>query len=187
MALKSYFTLMAEYNQWMNESVYATASQLSHEQLSADTGAFFGSILGTLNHILVANIIWLKRFACHEERFEALESLESKPVPEKLDTILHNDLAALKTERIYLDDIIIQFTQELTEQSLSTALTYRNTKGVKYTKNFGHLLQHFFNHQTHHRGQVSTLLSQQGMDIGVTDLLMKIPDVTSPSMENSSR
>jgi uncharacterized damage-inducible protein DinB len=75
-----------------------------------------------------------------------------------------------------LDDIIVNFTAELTEESIASALNYRSVKGIEFTKNFGYLLQHFFKHQTHQRGQVSTLLHQAGVDVGVTDLLVSIAD-----------
>jgi len=75
-----------------------------------------------------------------------------------------------------MDSVIKEFADELTDSVLSTSLTYTNTKGERFSKNFGHLVQHFFNHQTHHRGQISTLLNQAGIDLGVTDLLVGIPN-----------
>jgi uncharacterized damage-inducible protein DinB len=80
------------------------------------------------------------------------------------------------TLRQNLDTLIINWGQEITVIDLNYHLTYTDTKGKKYTKNYGQLIQHFFNHQTHHRGQVSTLLNQQGIDLGITDLLKIIPD-----------
>jgi len=76
-----------------------------------------------------------------------------------------------------MDSMVLRFAQELNADVLSSSLSYRNTKGDLNIKNFGHLIQHFFDHQAHHRGQVSTLLNQVGIDIGVTDLLARIPDV----------
>jgi uncharacterized damage-inducible protein DinB len=78
-----------------------------------------------------------------------------------------------------LDILIINWCQEITEMNLAQNLTYTDTKGNAYQKNFGQLIQHFFNHQTHHRGQISTLLNQQGIDLGVTDLLQIIPNQLS--------
>lgn len=176
MSLKSNFSLMAEYNKWINESIYSAALGLDSEELIKDRGAFFGSILGTLNHILVADIIWLKRFASHPEGFSTLDSIKSKPKPEKLDALLFLELAPLKQERENLDNTILDFVNQLSDSVLASSLSYENMKGVLYSKCFAHLLQHFFNHQTHHRGQVSTLLSQLGVDIGITDLLVKIPN-----------
>ena len=75
-----------------------------------------------------------------------------------------------------MDAVIIEFTSVVTEKEVASPLIYTNTKWQIFTKNFGYLLQHLFNHQTHHRGQVSTLLHQAGVDVGVTDLLMVIPN-----------
>jgi len=75
-----------------------------------------------------------------------------------------------------MDEVIVRFIAELTDEVLACSLSYRNTKGIEATKNLGLLLLHLFNHQTHHRGQASTLLSQSGVDVGVTDLLVIIPD-----------
>ena len=75
----------------------------------------------------------------------------------------------------------IAFTQELTETDLDTPLEYANMNGVAQRKNLHAVLMHFFNHQTHHRGQVSTLLFQAGVDVGMTDLLALIPDMATPT------
>lgn len=178
MSLKSNFELMADYNQWMNQSLYHAASSLNTAELNQDRGAFFGSIMATLNHILVGDTIWLKRFACHPSNLVSLEYVRELNPPSSLDAILHTKLASLLVARKTMDALIIEFADELTEEVLTSSFTYTNTKGDLYTKNFGHLIQHFFNHQTHHRGQVSTLLSQAGVDIGMTDLLVKIPDLS---------
>ncbi|ETX11144.1 diguanylate cyclase [Marinomonas ushuaiensis DSM 15871] len=175
MSLKSHFTLMAEYNQIMNRNLYDAASKLSVVELTTDQGAFFGSIINTLNHILVGDIIWLKRFASHP--FVSLEYVRALPQPTALNTVLYADLEILKQHREILDNVIVQFASELNDEVLIQPLIYQNTKGIEHQKNCAHLLQHFFNHQTHHRGQVSTLLSQQGIDIGATDLVLLIPDL----------
>ena len=176
MSLKSNFILMAEYNKWMNESIYSAASRLSRDSLLENKGAFFGSIIGTLNHILVADVIWLKRFASHPANFSSLNCLSITPLPEQLDSILFSDFEKLKNERTRLDGVILKFVNQLSDKHLGSNLSYRNTKDVPYKKSFSHLIQHFFNHQTHHRGQISTLLSQSGIDLGETDLLVKVPD-----------
>jgi len=177
MSLKSNFELLADYNQWMNQSLYLAASGLNTAALNQDRGAFFGSIMATLNHILVGDTIWLKRFASHPSNFVSLEYVRSLSQPLSLDTTLQTDFTALLEARRQMDDVIVQFAKELTEETLESPLTYTNTKGDVFTKSFSHLIQHFFNHQTHHRGQVSTLLSQAGVDIGMTDLLVRIPDI----------
>ena len=175
MSLKSNFELMASYNQRMNRSTYEAASTLSTDELERDCGAFFGSIIGTLNHILVGDIIWLKRFANHQVAFPALDYVRVIEAPVSLDATLYSQFGELAEARTKMDDVVVQFTSELTDEAISCSLDYSNTKGQPFVKNFGYLLQHFFNHQTHHRGQVSTLLCQAGVDVGVTDLLICIP------------
>jgi len=83
----------------------------------------------------------------------------------------------LSEKRAKLDLAIVAWTSELTEPDLKMHLTYHNTKGVAFSRVFGSLILHLFNHQTHHRGQVTTLLFQSGVDVGVTDLHALIPDV----------
>lgn len=177
MSLKSNFVLMAEYNQGMNRNIYNAASKLSLSELAKIQGAFFGSIINTLNHLLVGDTIWLQRFAGHKEHFLTLDYVRTLQVPTSLDTILYSDFATLKENREKMDDVIKLFVSELTDAVISQSFSYKNTNGSAFNKNFGHILQHFFNHQTHHRGQVSTLLYQQGIDVGVTDLLVNIPNV----------
>lgn len=170
------FKLMAVYNQRMNLSIYNASEQVSETEIAKNRGAFFGSITGTLNHILVGDLIWLRRFAMHPNNFSSLEPILKMKEPQALDEILYVNLAELRHARITVDTAIIQFTNGLTHDHLTKALHYKNTKGNPFRKDFGSLIQHMFNHQTHHRGQVSTLLSQLGIDIGVTDLLSDIPD-----------
>lgn len=76
-----------------------------------------------------------------------------------------------------MDALIVYWVCELNDAHLESNLVYSSVAGVRFARRFGDLLQHFFNHQTHHRGQVSTLLCQCGIDVGVTDLLARIPNV----------
>jgi len=166
--------LLSRYNQWMNGKLYTTAAQLPADELARDSGAFFGSQLCTLNHIMVADIIWLQRFAEHPGQHPALNDIRAMPKPQSLAQTLLNDFTALSEERRKLDATIISWCEQLDASDLNHKLAYRNMKGEASVKNFASLMLHFFNHQTHHRGQATTLLSQQGLDIGVTDLLALI-------------
>ncbi|MCV2883678.1 DinB family protein [Aestuariibacter sp. AA17] len=178
MSLVQHCRKLAEYNEWMNENVYDAASQLSRSALNANRGAFFGSVLGTLNHILVGDIIWLKRFHAQMPQFASLAPMQALQQPVSLDQILHNDIKSARQVRQQLDKLMLTFTHELTDEALvTTSIKYQSMKGQSHQKPLSYLLLHVFYHQTHHRGQASTLLSQMGVDIGVTDLLMKIPDV----------
>jgi uncharacterized damage-inducible protein DinB len=176
MSERAHFALLAEYNEWMNTKVYAAAAGLAPQALLQDRGAFFGSIAGTLNHIVAGDTIWLRRFAMHPARFAALQPLLDLPAPASLTATHSTDLGQLLAHRQMLDAVIRQWTAALTDADLDHVLHYANTKGVVSDKRFGSLVLHFFNHQTHHRGQASTLLSQVGVNIGVTDLLALIPN-----------
>ena len=177
MSLRNHVVLMASYNEWMNAKLYETAGKLPAEELAADRKAFFGSILGTLNHIVVGDTVWLKRFATHPANYPALEPLRVSELPKSLDQILFTDFAALSARRKQLDKIIIDWAASVTDADLDHTLHYSNMKGVPGRRNFGSLAMHFFNHQTHHRGQATTLLFQAGLDVGVTDLMALIPEV----------
>lgn len=160
----------------MNAKLYEAAMTLPSEEHIADRKAFFGSILGTLNHLVVGDTIWLKRFATHPANYSALELVRNLPSPTSLDQTLYTDIQSLSKHRKVLDQIIIEWASSIADHDLDHVLRYTNTKGVGADKNFFSLVMHFFNHQTHHRGQATTLLSQAGVDIGVTDLLALIPN-----------
>lgn len=178
MSLKDHFELLSIYNQWMNSKIYESASSLSATDLTQDRGAFFGSILGTLNHIVVGDTIWLKRFATHPSCVGSLQEVANLPNPTSLSQIVFEDIGRLSEHRAWLDRQITSWVAELTEGDLDFVLSYHNTKGIPANKRYSSLVLHFFNHQTHHRGQVSALLSQAGADVGVTDLLTLIPEET---------
>ena len=176
MSPSEHVRLMASYNAWMNTKLYQAAGKLSAEELSRDRGAFFRSIIGTLNHILVGDTLWLKRFAKHPASYPELQVVSDLPHPVSLDEILFTDLGDLTRRRELLDGAITNWANAVTDVDLQHVLHYANSKGVVADKRCYGLVMHFFNHQTHHRGQATTLLSQAGVDVGVTDLLMLIPN-----------
>ncbi len=174
-ALLAHIRLMADYNQWINTRLYAATAELPHDMLIQDRGAFFRSVLGTLNHIMVGDRVWLSRFARHPARHASLELFRHTSAPQRVDVLIHDTLPALAADRHQLDQTIVDWCTELQADDLACPLPYRSLKGVPAVRPTGSLIMHFFNHQTHHRGQVSTLLSQCGVDIGETDLLGLIP------------
>ena len=173
--------LMADYNRWMNERLYAAALTLPEAEVSRDTGAFFGSLLGTLNHIAAGDTIWLHRFAGAPGDTVLGPGLEVFPCPTALRQPMAPSLHELRAYRARLDDLIVRWAGTLTNVWLESPLRYRSMGGQARTMKLAHLVQHFFNHQTHHRGQASTLLFQAGVDVGVTDLLAVIPSDPTPA------
>lgn len=177
MQFKDHVCLMANYNQWMNTKVYKSCATLSPAELAENRKAFFASIIGTLNHLVVADIIWLKRIGSALGEPDALQAVMKLAAPETLDTPIHTDLAQLATLRQLLDQAFLSLAQSLSDAELQMAITYTNTKGTEFSRILFSLLMHVFNHQTHHRGQITTLLSQAGKDVGVTDLVTIIPEL----------
>ena len=176
MTLKTDFELMARYNQWMNSRLYAQAADLDEAERQADRGAFFGSILATLVHILAADTHWMKRFAAAMPGLASLDYVRAVPPPELVRGIVFPDFAVLRADREALDAAIVAFADEATDDLYARPLSYTNSAGESHTKTAGLVLRHVFNHQTHHRGQVTTLFSQLGIDVGVTDLSALIPE-----------
>ena len=159
MTTAAYFQLLARYNSGANRRLYRACEGLSEEALRQPRGAFFGSILGTLNHLLVGDTIWMTRFEGGEARSTGL------------DAILFARLSDLAAARQAMDARIERFANGLTPDFLAGTIAYVNNEGRQFDDDVGLLLVHFFNHQTHHRGQVHALLTQAGIkDPPVLDL-----------------
>jgi uncharacterized damage-inducible protein DinB len=160
-----YFQALARYNRWMNEKIYSVAGTLSDDERKRDRAAFFKSIHATLNHLLVADRIWMGRFTGAKLQGDWMGPGGIR----SLDQELYADFAQLRDARASTDAEIEAWVAELTSERLASTLRYisRNT-AFEYP--LWWLVGHLFNHQTHHRGQVTTLLTQAGQDPGVTDL-----------------
>lgn len=180
MNLLSHFILMADYNHRMNIQFSNVIDNLSDEIANEDLGAYFTSIMGTLNHILVGDIIWLSRFSTHSSNYHALKSILELPKPNELNEMIFPEFGSFKIAREKVDLSLSNWLKsEVNADDFTKNLEYSNTKGILSIRNFGELLNHLFNHQTHHRGQLSTLLNQQGLDVGVTDFLIEIPEISA--------
>ena len=176
LAFKDHLVLMAHYNEVMNAKLLIVLAPLSAADLVAPRGAFFGSLLGTLNHILVADLLWLRRMR-PQPYGAGLFPLDVLPDITALTDMPYPDMAAYAPVRTELDALIRVFIDRLSDEDIAAPLSYRNVAGQAHTKTLGLVLSHVFNHQTHHRGQVTTLLSQMGLDFGVTDLAPLVPSL----------
>lgn len=152
--------VMAEHNRWMNENLYAACRRIPDPDRKRDLGAFFRSIHGTLNHLLLVDRLWLGR-------------IRDVPFPiVSLDQELYVDFATLERERVRTDVELSTFVDRLDQTTLAEAVTFTSfIKKASVTLPLGLILIHLFHHQTHHRGQVTTLISQLGHDFGDTDLI----------------
>lgn len=172
-ALADHYALLARYNRWLNERLYDACEQLSDAERKADRGAFFGSIHRTLEHLVYGDKLWLGRFALQGEGFAALPpDLVRLPPGAGYGSVMHDDWAALRAERARLDAAIEDWVREMPAAFAASTMRYANTAGVPRAHPAWAALAHFFNHQTHHRGQVTTLLSQAGIDPGATDMIV---------------
>lgn len=149
--MKTHFVMMASYNAWANARLFRMAGALADELYRNDVGAYFKSLHGTLNHLLVADRIWMHRLTGSGEQ------------PQKLNSILFDDLSSLHAARVEEDRRIIGFVQSLAEPSFEEVLEYRMLNGAPQRQPRREILAHLFNHQTHHRGQAHVILTLLGV------------------------
>lgn len=161
--MKSYFLLLARYNAWANHRLYHMASQLPDEAYRRDAGVYFKSLHGTLNHLLVADRIWLRRLTGSGEQ------------PTRLDAILYDDLAALTAARRAEDERLLRYVEGLPNDQFEARLNYQTLAGAPMQQKVLEILAHLFNHQTHHRGQCHAILTRLGVEEPVPlDLLIML-------------
>jgi uncharacterized damage-inducible protein DinB len=159
MSTPDHYRMFASYNAWANRRLYDTVAKLPDADYRADRKAFFGSLHRTLNHLMVGDRIWMHRFDGEGETYT------------QLDLVLYDDFAELRAAREAEDARIARYADGLTEATLAGELEYRNTQGVAFVCPLAPALDHFFNHQTHHRGQAHALVSAAGVVPPPLDLL----------------
>lgn len=141
------FRILSRYNQWANRRLYSDCANLGNE-FSKPRAAFFGSICGTLNHLLLMDRNWFGRVVGDDPRLSPLSR------------ILHRDFDTLWSARRTEDQRIIDIVDAFDPAALSSEVEYRNTAGDLFSTPLNLVLLHCFNHQTHHRGQVHDMLCE---------------------------
>ncbi|MHB1216873.1 MAG: DinB family protein [Alphaproteobacteria bacterium] len=154
-----YFQTFARYNRWANTRLYDACAMLSGEAYRQDRKAFFGSIHATLNHLLVGDRIWLGRFTGTDSGIKALNE------------ILFDDFTALRRAREKEDARIQAYVDGCDAAKLAATLNFKSMDGTQSTMKLAPVLGHFFNHQTHHRGQVHAMLTQAAVAAPSLDLI----------------
>lgn len=154
--MRDHVLRFSRYNAWANERLYAAVATLPAEEIGRDRGAFFGSILGTLNHILVGDRVWLGRITGTDYGIRAL------------DQVLYDDFAELWEARRTFDRVIENVVGAV---PLDGDLRYKTIGAVEKTTPMAVVLDHVFNHQTHHRGQVHHMLGMAGVEPPALDLI----------------
>ena len=158
--MRQHFMMFAAYNQWANGRIYDAAADLDDEEYSRNVGAFFGSMMATLNHVLTADRVWMKRFTGEGD------------APTSLDKILHRALPVLRMAREAEDKRIIDWIGGLGDKALAGQFTYMTVTDMRtVSQRLAPALDHFFNHQTHHRGQAHTILTVLGRPSVPLDLI----------------
>jgi uncharacterized damage-inducible protein DinB len=156
--MTKYYQTMAEYNHWMNQKLYAICAEIPDTKRKENLGAFFQSIHGTLNHLLFGDRAWMSRFT-------------QQPFSAKIGQELYANFDELRGQRELTDQQILAWSKTLTSEWLAQPFEYTSSvDGKTRILPTWVLVTHMFNHQTHHRGQLTTLLNQLGYDPGVTDL-----------------
>ena len=167
MITAGYVRLMAEYNAEMNRRLYAAAARLSDAERKADRGAFWHSIHGTLTHILWGDTQWMSRF----------DNWPKPPVAIKQSSEMFGDFDALHARRVEADADITAWANRIDDAWLADDLVWFSGAAQKeMRRQKAKLVVHFFNHQTHHRGQAHALLTAYGQDTGDTDLFLVVPE-----------
>src|ERR1700761_5881944 len=165
------FRQLAAYNHWANMRLYEAALAMPEEQYRQRTGVFFGSLHGTLNHLLLTDRIWLKRLDGKGEH------------PDRLDTILYEDRHELLRARIAEDSRLSDFIAGRSEADLTKPVEYKTTSGKPYSQNLQDILLHLFNHETHPRGQAHACVSiLTGSEPPTLDLLMFQRGMPAPQL-----
>lgn len=158
--MKRHFMMLAAYNRWANARIYDAAATLSPEEFTRDTGAFFRSMMGTLNHLLTADRIWMKRFTGQGD------------APTALDKIIHADFGRLRAAREAEDERIVAWVESLGDKALAGRFSYMTVTDMRtISQRLAPALVHFFNHQTHHRGQAHMILTVLGRPSVELDLI----------------
>lgn len=170
MSLVKNFVMLAHYNQRINQQLIEVCYALPEHYLNKDTQSFFPNIISYWNHILFGDLILLNRIANFSATSLQPSLFTALPKPVSARDIYSDNLSELAQIRESLDQLIVNFCSNLTEQEVAAILSYTTTEGHKVTKPLSDVIQHLFNHQTHHRGQLTCILSQFGADYGCMDL-----------------
>ena len=141
------FRQLADYNHWANRRLYAAALDMGDEQYRRTIGVFFGSLHGTLNHLLLTDRVWLKRLTGEGEH------------PNRLDAILFEDRRELAQARMAEDVRLKRVIGSYTADDLGRVVSYRTMAEKPQKQALQEILLHLFNHQTHHRGQAHACCS----------------------------
>lgn len=146
---KTHFQYQVDYQHWANDVLFESLDKLSDEARKRDESLFFKSIHGTLNHLLVVNMLWLARFKG--------ESLDIR-----LDQPLHDDWRELKQALRQTVRQTQHWLQAQPQEFFEGELHYSTSAGMEHVYWVHDVLIHFATHYAHHRGQISGVATRLG-------------------------
>jgi uncharacterized damage-inducible protein DinB len=174
-AMKNELRLFARYNSLALKRVYDILEKVPSDLLCKDSGSYFGSIIGILNHLLRSDLIWLGRLHTAFPDMQALEKADlSQPASFSFKDILYSELAPLRRRHEGTARIFSSLIEDTDEDLLTGDFAYVNSKGEKGSAPVGLILLHLFNHQTHHRGAVSQILDREGIENDFSSFLSAV-------------
>ena len=168
-ALSDLFRLQARYNARANREMFAALSRLTEKALKRDAGSWFGSIHGILNHLIITDINWLRRFRALSPNSAVLSDPGLDPPGLSWDRDLHDDFAALSQNRVYVDERIVGWFDEFPGSRCGDCFDYQDSAGTYRNAAAGEAFSFLFTHQIHHRGQISQILDAIGLPNDMAD------------------
>jgi len=152
--------LLARYNSHANQEMGRVLAELSVEDWNKPLGGYFPTIRSLASHLFSGDLAWLKRFAALRPFAFVDHPLLGRTIEK--GALLFPAFADYEPERKAIDAVLTRFAGEITAEDLGKRLRFKNYQGEDQEKNFGGLVLHVFNHQTHHRGQISLYLDILG-------------------------
>ena len=168
--MRRLFTLLARYNAHANTQMFELLRKAPPELLARSAGSYYGSIMGLLNHTLMSDLGWLDAYRGSDLEFASLDTTVLDFERPADGALLYDDLEDLWSRRQQVDAVLSAFAEELTDDLLAGTITM-DRRGRRHTFVLGEVLLHLFNHQTHHRGAVSQILDQEGIENDYSNIL----------------
>lgn len=169
--MRNLFLLLARYNAHANEKMFEILEKAPAELLTRSVGSYFDSVMGLLNHALVSDLGWLGGYHRSEPAFRSLEAPALDFQNPGWRKPLYDSLPDLRKRRREVDEVFSRFAEELTDERLAGDIVMTSPRGEKHTFVLSQVLLHLFNHQTHHRGQISQILDAEGIENDFSNIL----------------
>ncbi len=178
--------LLSRYNQRVNNNILSILDSLDQNSLSEPRKVYFDSIIGTLNHNLFADSSWMLNLSKYNlPEVQAVVPRIPKMHFENFTSVPYESLGQFRPLRVAMDSILVDFIDLVPQSRLEEYIDYVDWENKSHSYRLGSLLMHLFNHQTHHRGTISALLDQMGIENDFSNILLMLGDIEQPAFEGS--